>query len=127
MQNGGGVSIDLVAAALWLDMDPRRKLVLVSLCENADQEGYCWPSQPYIAVRASLSVRWVRRHLRELEKDGWLKVLRIGKRASPTERVLHVDRILVEGRLREAEYRAEQKGVTTSGYLAETAAVPLKC
>ena len=118
------MSIDLVAAALWLDMEPRRKLVLVSLCENADQEGYCWPSQPYIAVRASLTVRWVRRHLRELEKEGWLKVLRIGKRASPTERVLHVDRILVEGRLREAEYRAAQKGVTVTGYLAETAVNP---
>ena len=118
------MSIDLVAAALWLDMEPRRKLVLVSLCENADQEGYCWPSQPYIAIRASLSVRWVRRHLRELEKDGWLKVLRIGKRASPTERVLNIDRILVEGRFREAEYRAAQKGVTVTGYLAETAANP---
>src|SRR3990167_6737398 len=118
------MSIDLVAAALWLDMEPRRKLVLVSLCENADQDGYCWPSQPYIAMRASLTVRWVRRHLKGLEEGGWLKVLRIGKRASPTERVLNVERILVEGRFREAEYRAAQKGGTVTGYLAETAANP---
>jgi DNA-binding transcriptional ArsR family regulator len=91
------VSIDLVAAALWLALPPTRKLVLVSLCENADQYGLCWPSREYIAQRCSLSVRSVTPHLQALEEDGWLRVIEPGRRGFSTRRQLKAQRILEQG------------------------------
>ncbi len=91
------MSIDLVAAALWLDLKPTRKLVLFSLCENADQYGLCWPSREYIARRCSLDVRSVTPHLQGLEKDGWMRVEEKGRRGYSTRRRLAAQRILEEG------------------------------
>ena len=91
------MSIDLVAAALWLDMKPTRKLVLVSLCENADQYGLCWPSRPYVARRCSLSLRSVVTHLYGLKEDGWLRIVEAGRRGYSTRRQLNAQRILEEG------------------------------
>jgi DNA-binding PadR family transcriptional regulator len=101
------VSIDLVAAALWLEMEPRRQLVLVSLCENADDDGYCWPSQRYISRRTNLSIRSVIPHLRGLERDGWLVTLRRGRSGYSSNRRLAAARILEEGAARRASFREE--------------------
>lgn len=103
------MSLDLVAAALWLDMKPQRKLVLVSICENADQDGFCWPSQKYISTRASLSMRSVIPHLRELEKDGWIETVRKGRFWRSTERVVNVSRILAEGEARRTTFQEERQ------------------
>lgn len=91
------MSIDLVAAALWLDLKPTRKLVLVSLCENADQYGLCWPSREYIARRCSLDVRSVTPHLQGLEEGGWMRVEEKGRRGFSTRRRLAAQRILQQG------------------------------
>ncbi len=99
------MSLDLVAAALWLDMDARRKLVMVSLCENADEDGFCWPSRAYIAARASLSVRSVSPHLKALEDEGWLAVTSRPYPGRTTERLMAKDRILAEGAKRRNEFR----------------------
>jgi hypothetical protein len=97
--------IDLVAACLWLDLSTARKLVLLSLCENADEEGYCFPSQAYIAFRASLSERAVRDHLHGLETDGYLSTLQLGRgRVGATERLLDIDRIYAEAQARKAVF-----------------------
>ncbi len=114
MLRGERMSIDLVAAALWLEMPPIRKFVLVSLCENADQDGFCWPSQKYISARCSISVRSVIPHLRSLEKSGWLKVLRKGRKGMSTERLLAARRILDEGEARRQEFYRSRLGEESS-------------
>lgn len=54
-------------------MEPSAKAVLISLADQANDEGYCWPSVGTIATRTCLSERTVRRALRELEDNGLLR------------------------------------------------------
>jgi DNA-binding transcriptional ArsR family regulator len=109
---GGAVSIDLVAAALWLPMDPARKLVLIALCERARLDtGECFPGREEIAARASLSTRRVTPHLQALKKQGYVRreVKGSARRGLTTTRYLDVDRILSEGKLSRDAFRARQK------------------
>lgn len=54
-------------------MSPAQKSVLVSLADNANDEGACWPSVAKISERTCLSERAVRNALRWLEGAGILK------------------------------------------------------
>ena len=67
------MSVAIYSNVLDLDMDGRRKLVLVVLADHADEDGLCWPSQALIKHRASISIRKLRVHLRGLESEGLLK------------------------------------------------------
>ncbi|WEJ19307.1 helix-turn-helix domain-containing protein [Pseudomonas sp. SD17-1] len=49
-------------------MSPAQKAVLISLADNANDEGACWPSVARIAERTCLSERAVRNALRWLEQ-----------------------------------------------------------
>jgi hypothetical protein len=49
-------------------MSPAQKAVLISLADNANDEGVCWPSVARIAERTCLSERAVRNALRWLEQ-----------------------------------------------------------
>lgn len=49
-----------------------QKAVLISLADNANDEGACWPSVARIAERTCLSERAVRLALRKLEELGYL-------------------------------------------------------
>ncbi|MBA1200485.1 helix-turn-helix domain-containing protein [Pseudomonas capeferrum] len=53
-------------------MSPAQKAVLISLADNANDEGVCWPSVATIGVRTCLSERAVRNALRWLEESGLL-------------------------------------------------------
>ena len=54
--------------------DPTSALVLVALADRAHDDGQCaWPSQPWIAERARVSVRTVRRTLDALETAGLIR------------------------------------------------------
>jgi helix-turn-helix protein len=59
-----------------------RKLVMLALADNANDEGVCWPSITTIALKCSMSDRAVTKHVRELETDGLLSVERIAGSAS---------------------------------------------
>lgn len=50
-----------------------RKLVLLKLADNANDEGYCWPSYQHVADQCEISRRSAMRHITELEKGGFLK------------------------------------------------------
>lgn len=50
-----------------------RKLVLLKLADNANDEGYCWPSYQHVADQCEISRRSAMRHITELEKSGFLK------------------------------------------------------
>ena len=52
---------------------PISKLVLLKLADNADARGVCFPSLNYLAQYCEVSVRTVKRHLNELEKQGFVK------------------------------------------------------
>ena len=56
--------------------DPRVKFVLVALADQADDYGYCWPSQKTIARKVCQGERTVRRHIATLRDLGLLTVIR---------------------------------------------------
>lgn len=63
----------VVMTKCWpLQMPPTRKAVLISLADNANDQGECWPSIPTICERTCFSERAVHRAIRELEADGLL-------------------------------------------------------
>jgi DNA-binding MarR family transcriptional regulator len=47
--------------------------VLLKLADNADARGVCFPSLNYLAQYCEVSVRTVKRHVNELEKQGFVK------------------------------------------------------
>ena len=49
-------------------------LVLLTLADQANDEGVCWPAVSTIAARARCSARYVRTLLGQFEKDGWLSI-----------------------------------------------------
>ena len=100
----------LVGAALWLDLSTARKMVLVSLCENADKEtGHCFPNQDYIAARCSLSERAVRGHLSALE-GLYVRTLKIGHGyGGRTHRIVNVDLIEKQGRARHDAFQQSRR------------------
>jgi len=56
-----------------LKMAATLKAVLISLADNANDQGYCWPSIATICERTCLSERTVRNALRDLERIGLLE------------------------------------------------------
>jgi len=56
--------------------DPLVKFVLVALADQADDYGYCWPSQKTIAKKVCQGERTVRRHIATLRDLGLLTVIR---------------------------------------------------
>lgn len=51
---------------------PTPKLVLAALADQADDDGWCWPSQAVIAERCEMGERTVRRHIATLRDLGLL-------------------------------------------------------
>lgn len=47
-----------------------RKMVLLALCDNANDQGECFPSISMLAEKCSMSERSVFNHIADLEKDG---------------------------------------------------------
>lgn len=56
--------------------NPTAKLVLLSLADQANSDGYCWPSQRYTAGRCMISDRQLRTWLQRLVAEGWLEVVK---------------------------------------------------
>lgn len=64
-------------ASCWgLQMSPAQKSVLISLADNANDEGYCWPSLEKISERTCLSRRAVINAIAWLESVGLLRAIR---------------------------------------------------
>lgn len=60
--------------------NPTRKLVLLKLADNANDQGICWPSYEEIAEKAECSRRSAIEHIKALEDQGLLVIQR---RAGP--------------------------------------------
>ncbi len=69
------MSMILTARALQIKTgNPLRKLVLVKLADNANDQGESWPSVPYIAEQCEISERSVQNHINALVKMGLVRV-----------------------------------------------------
>ena len=62
------MSISFMALAWKTDMPAGRKLVLLSLCDHADNQGECYPSVEAIARKCSMGQRTVQQHISDLER-----------------------------------------------------------
>ena len=62
------MSIRLLSAAWDLDIGSTEKMVLMSLCDHANDDGLCWPAIATICRKTSKSERTVRNALVELKK-----------------------------------------------------------
>ena len=62
-----------IMASLWpIKMSPTKKSVAISLADNANDEGFCWPSIKKISERTCLSERAVQKAIKSLIDDGVL-------------------------------------------------------
>ncbi|EKR1729997.1 TPA_asm: helix-turn-helix domain-containing protein [Salmonella enterica subsp. enterica serovar Madelia] len=68
------MSMNLMAKAMSIKVgNPLRKLVLIKLADNANDNGECWPSYQHIADQCEVSRSTVKSHIRALEDMGLLK------------------------------------------------------
>ena len=65
------MSFKLMAQALDIKTgSPTAKLVLLKLCDNANDNGICWPSQHLIAEQCEITRETVNRNIKKLVSDG---------------------------------------------------------
>jgi len=57
--------------------NPLRKLVLIKLADQANDNGVCWPSYETLAFHCETTRRSVITHVKQLEADGFLRVERV--------------------------------------------------
>ncbi len=68
------MSMNLMAKAMNIKVgNPLRKLVLIKLADNANDNGECWPSYQHVADQCEVSRSTVKSHIRALEEIGLLK------------------------------------------------------
>jgi hypothetical protein len=69
------MSIRIMSAVWGCSLSgPTKRLVLLALADNANDEGECWPSIATISRKTGLCERATRKAIRDLEADGWLAV-----------------------------------------------------
>lgn len=67
------MSMNLMVQAMKAKVgNPLRKLVLIKLADNANDDGECWPSYKHIADQCEIARSTVKAHIKQLEKDGFL-------------------------------------------------------
>jgi hypothetical protein len=76
------MSTSLMGACWPLQMSPTQKAVLISLADQANDDGVCWPRIETIAVRTCLSERAVQVAIKWLEERGVLRLERRYKRST---------------------------------------------
>jgi len=64
------MSINFMTLAWQTTMPSGRKLVLLALCDHANQQGECYPSVEVIARKCSMGQRTVQQHMGDLEAAG---------------------------------------------------------
>ncbi|WP_092399562.1 helix-turn-helix domain-containing protein [Collimonas sp. OK412] len=64
------MSINLMSLAWKTDLPSGRKMVLLALCDNANDQGECYPSVGAIAQKCSMGERTVQQHITDMEAAG---------------------------------------------------------
>lgn len=68
------MSIKLLSAAWDLDIGSTEKMVLMCLCDFANEQGICWPSVATICRKTSKSERTVQSALKWLKDEGFYRL-----------------------------------------------------
>lgn len=68
------MSIRLLSAAWDLDIGSTEKMVLMCLCDHANDDGVCWPSVARIVRKTSKSERTVQTALKWLRENGFFVI-----------------------------------------------------
>ena len=77
------MSMELMVRAMKTKVgNPLRKLVLIKLADNASDQGECWPSYQHVADQCEIDRSTVRKHIKQLEAQG---LLRIENRCRPKQ------------------------------------------
>jgi DNA-binding transcriptional ArsR family regulator len=89
------MSISLMTDVWKLSLQASRKMVLLALADNANDEGTdCWPSVGKLVEKCSMSERAVQGHLAALEEDGYIK--RHERLGRSNKFTIYIDRIRLE-------------------------------
>jgi DNA-binding transcriptional regulator YhcF (GntR family) len=64
------MSITLMTLAWKMDMATHAKMVLLALCDNANDQGECYPSVSMLAEKCSMAERSVQKHISDMESAG---------------------------------------------------------
>lgn len=89
-----------VMSVVWDSTVPApQRLTLLALADRADEDGYCWPSVATLVQKCRSGESTIRRHLKELEELGVLRIVRRTNKSS--EYWIQLDR------LRQATPRSE--------------------
>jgi hypothetical protein len=91
------VSYRYLNAAWELELPSHLKIVLLSLADQANDDGECWPSQETIGRRCGTTTRQVSANLRTLRDLGHLEMVRRRRRKTAVYRLLMVDRNSTSG------------------------------
>ena len=67
------MSVALMTLAWKSSYPSGKKMVLLALCDNANDQGECFPSVSMLVEKCSMSERSVFNHIADLEKDGAIK------------------------------------------------------
>lgn len=86
------MSMELMVKAMKAKVgNPLRKLVLIKLADNANDQGECWPSYKSIAEQCEITRRSVMAHVKKLEEDGFLRrEYRAGEKGNSTN-IFHIN------------------------------------
>ncbi len=95
------MSIAFMALAWKSEFSSGAKMVLLSLCDNANDQGECYPSIASICGRCSMSERTVQGHINTLEKSGCLT--RVERQGRSTVYTIDPRRICTPQNLHPAE------------------------
>ncbi len=69
------MSMDSMVKAMKIKVgNPLRKLVLIKLADNANDQGECWPSYQHIADQCEIDRSTVRKHIKQLAAQGFLRI-----------------------------------------------------
>lgn len=68
------MSIKAIGWAFDQKVPPTTKLVLLKLADNANDDGWCWPSQSTLAKHTGLSRKSISRHIKNLSDAGLIEV-----------------------------------------------------
>lgn len=69
------MSMELMVKAMKTKVgSPLRKLVLIKLADNANDQGECWPSYQHIADQCEIDRSTVRKHIKHLSTQGLLRI-----------------------------------------------------
>ena len=67
------MSVKLMSKAWEMDIPSGQKMVLLALCDHANDDGECYPSQKKLAKKCSMSSRAISNHIKWLHDCGILE------------------------------------------------------